>query len=418
MDKFVKIQKRGGDENKASEESESDSEPSTKKSKGDCDAETLNPKELLSQELKKKDAPLDISKSAADNPVQPRLREYPKHSEGKSNAPSFVGVWFEKYRWAEYSQDRDAMFCFSCRHFTPPAYGNADDAFIKSGFRRWKKAQMKSQCHKLSYVAWTDYQSNKAKETSVAQIISAAYQKKVKENRHYIKTLGEIILLTVTQNIAQRGHREGDAEQKPGNVRKFLKFTAKHDPVIADRVKDGPKNEKYTSSAIQNEIIQTLASMVKEEIAESGKSSRYFFIQADEAKDVSKTEQLSLVVRFFYETSCSIQECFISFTPMIMLDAASITDTILRSLEMLGLDYQSSLVGLRFDGASVMSGKLSGVQKRMRDSSVICKNDFITASDMDLIIFKCRNIHLLVAKKPILRRFSWPSLAYMCTKVA
>ena len=29
MDKFVKIQKRGGDENKASEESESDSEPST-----------------------------------------------------------------------------------------------------------------------------------------------------------------------------------------------------------------------------------------------------------------------------------------------------------------------------------------------------------------------------------------------------
>ena len=70
MDKFVKIQKRGGDENKASEESESDSEPSTKKSKGDCDAETSNPKEL---------APLDISKSAADlNPVQPWLREYPK----------------------------------------------------------------------------------------------------------------------------------------------------------------------------------------------------------------------------------------------------------------------------------------------------------------------------------------------------
>ena len=106
-----------------------------------------------------------------------------------------MGVWFEKYRWAEYSQDRDAMFCFSCGHFTPPAYGNADDALIKSGFRRWKKAHgkdgviekhLKSQCHKLSYVAWTDYQSNKAKETSVAQIISAAYQKKslIKSSLH------------------------------------------------------------------------------------------------------------------------------------------------------------------------------------------------------------------------------------------
>ena len=170
----------------------------------------------------------------------------------------------------------------------------------------------------------------------------------------------------MTQNIAQRGHREGGDKQNPGNVRKFLKFTAKHDPVVADRVKDGPKNEKYTSSAIRNEIIQTLASMAKEEIAESVKSCRYFSIQADEAKDVSKTEQLSSAVRFFDETSCLIQECFISFTHIIMLDAASITDTILRSLEMLGLDYKSSLAGLGFDGASVMSGKLSGVQKRIR----------------------------------------------------
>ena len=102
----------------------------------------------------------------------------------------------------------------------------------------------------------------------------------------------------MTQNIAQRGHREGDDEQNPLNVSKFLKFTAKHYPVIADRVKDGPKNEKYISSAIQNETIQTLASMVKEVIAESVKPCRYFSIQANEAKDVSKTEQLSLVVRF------------------------------------------------------------------------------------------------------------------------
>ena len=35
------------------------------------------------------------------------------------------------------------MFCFAFRHFGPAAYGNADDAFIKSGFRRWKKAHKK-----------------------------------------------------------------------------------------------------------------------------------------------------------------------------------------------------------------------------------------------------------------------------------
>ena len=110
-------------------------------------------------------APTDISTSGGDNPTQTRLKEYLKHSEGKSHARSFVGPWFHKYEWAEYSYQHDAMFCFACRHFASAAYDNADDAFIKSGFRRWKKAygkdgsiarHLNSHCHKTSYITWAD----------------------------------------------------------------------------------------------------------------------------------------------------------------------------------------------------------------------------------------------------------------------
>ena len=89
-----------------------------------------------------------------------------------------------KYEWAKYSQEREAMFCFACRHFAPPAYGNADKAFIKSGFKRWKKAHGKdgvilkhlnSQFHKLSFIAWTGNQCNVAEKTSVAQFINLAF---------------------------------------------------------------------------------------------------------------------------------------------------------------------------------------------------------------------------------------------------
>lgn len=193
----------------------------------------------------------------------------------------------------------------------------------------------------------------------------------MRENRHYIKTIGEVILTTATQNIAQRGHREGDDVNNPGNVRKFLKIIAKHDSVIGDRLSSGPKNEKYTSAAIQNEIIDTLSTMVLEEIAENIKKCSYFSIQADESKDVRKTEQLSLVIRLFNEVTMEIEECFVAFIAMSELDAETMSEAILRQLEKMGLDIRSSLVGMGFDGASVMSGKCNGVQARIGDRAPI-----------------------------------------------
>ena len=269
-------------------------------------------------------------------------------------------------------------FAFPVDISAPPGYGNAEEALTKTGFRRWKKAHGKdgaitkhvnSQCHKMSIMSWNNYNRNKAAKISVEQVWNDSYRKKVNENRHFVKTVGEIILLTATQNIAQRGHREGDDVSNPGNVKKILQFAAKHDPVIANRIKNGPKNEKYTSSSIQNEMIETLSHMVLDEIVENVQRARFFTIQADETKDVRRTEQLSVVIRFFAEESKTIQECFLTFIPMEALNAESISKAILGKLEQMGLDYKGCLVGMGFHGASVMSGKLGGVQKLIRNKS-------------------------------------------------
>ena len=54
---------------------------------------------------------------------------------------------------------------------------------------------------------------------------------------------------------------------------------------------------------------------------------------------------------------------------MEALNAESISKAILGKLEQMGLDYKGCLVGMGFDGASVMSGKLGGVQKLIKDKS-------------------------------------------------
>ena len=322
--------------------------------------------------------PKDISQMAGEKQSRPLLKVYPKKENGQSAGRSFLSAWYADNDWIEYSMERDAVFCFPCRHFAPASYGHADDLFILTGFQNWKKAKGKdgkfnkhihSQCHKMSVAGSIEYHKNLVANTSIRQMVDAQYMEHVLQNRHYIKTLGEIILLTATQNIAQRGHKETDDISNPGNVLKILKFTAKRDQIIAERLIDGPQNAKYTSATIQNEIIDVFAHMVLDDILECVKSCSYFSIVADEAKDIRKTEQLSLVIRFYDELSYRINECFLEFIPMNKLDAESITDAILSKLDKIGLDYKSSLIGMGFDGASVMSGRVKGVQKRIRDKA-------------------------------------------------
>ena len=65
-------------------------------------------------------------------------------------------------------------------------------------------------------------------------MISEAYEKKVHENRHYIKTIWEVLLLTATKDVAQRSHREAsiDGNANTGNFLQILQLVARHDEIV------------------------------------------------------------------------------------------------------------------------------------------------------------------------------------------
>ena len=85
---------------------------------------------------------------------------------------------------------------------------------------------------------------------------------KLHKNRHYIQILAEIILLCSQQQIALRGHQEGEESMNKGNYVEILNLIALHDPVINERLKNGPKHAKYTSPHIQNSLIHVMGAMV------------------------------------------------------------------------------------------------------------------------------------------------------------
>lgn len=220
----------------------------------------------------------------------------------------------------------------------------------------------KAEHHVNAMVAWTEYKRGVENNTSLLQAMDKQYQKKVEENRKYIKTIADVLLCTATQNIAQRGHCESENSSNKGNFLAIMELIAKHDPLVKRKMEHS--NAKYTSHMIQHEILEVLAEMVRKEIIEEVKQSGAFSILADETKDLQKQEQISLVLRYYYKGT--VHESFMHFEHADKLDAAGLTEKIVNSLQKYGLEYREQLVGQGYDGASVMSGRHNGVSARIQ----------------------------------------------------
>ena len=155
--------------------------------------------------------PKDISKLSTDGPVQPRLKKYPGHIIGRKER-RFNPDWYKNI-WLEYSASTDSAYCFDCRHFGTE---QLNDSFITSGFRAWNRASGKnpktnafllhknSDCHLNSVAKREAFTSMSKAGRTVTGLLDKAHQDRVLENRHYIKTVAEVLRLTCTQNIAQR----------------------------------------------------------------------------------------------------------------------------------------------------------------------------------------------------------------------
>lgn len=111
-----------------------------------------------------------------------------------------------------------------------------------------------------------------------------------------MKTVAEVLLLTATQNIAQRGHSV--TEGYKGNFLAIMELIAKHDETNKRKMTKQCK-ATYTSHRIQNEILDCLAEIVRLSIIKEVKESESFSIMVDETKDVSKLV-MSMVLRYYY----------------------------------------------------------------------------------------------------------------------
>ena len=66
--------------------------------------------------------------------------------------------------------------------------------------------------------------------------------------------------------IALRGHDESNSSLNKGNFREILLLISNYDPIVKRRLLNGPRNAQYTSPEIQNEILNIMGNMVRDQL--------------------------------------------------------------------------------------------------------------------------------------------------------
>lgn len=84
-------------------------------------------------------------------------------------------------------------------------------------------------------------------------------------------------------------------------------------------------------------------------------------------KTLQKREQISLVLRYYYNGT--VHESFMDFEHADRLDAAGLTEKIVKSIQKYGLEHREQLEGQGYDAASVMSGRHNGVASKIKSQA-------------------------------------------------
>ena len=227
--------------------------------------------------------------------------------------------------------------------------------------------------------------------TSVCQEQLRAHERQIEHNRNVLKRLLDITIFLAKQNLPFRGHREtkhsclGKVEgSNDGNFLELVKLLGKYDAVLAKHLCEAPARQIYLSPKIQNDFISSIGKEILNSIISEVHQARFYGIVMDSTLDIAHMDQLSFSVRYV-DSNYQIQERFLKFTDIESSKSQELFAVLQKTLTELNLeiDYIRSQA---YDGAANMSGKLSGLQARVKEKNDLAYYVHCCAHKLNLIL--------------------------------
>ncbi|KAI2667610.1 Zinc finger MYM-type protein 1 [Labeo rohita] len=305
-------------------------------------------------------------------PDRPYLQIHQQSSDrGRAYTRGFSSTYYGKRTWLAGCDVSHAFYCFPCLLFQSPG---TETLWTTTGVRDLKHLSEKCKRHESS----RSHLDNAMRlqifgKLSIAQQLDEGYRigirrhnEEVTKNRHILSRIIDCVKFCGAFELALRGHDESEGSDNPGIFRGLVDFVASLDGVLKEHLENATVF-KGTSKTVQNELLDCMLSVVREQIIQDVQSSDFLSIQADETTDIATQCQLVLVLRYI-DAKSNVQERFFEFIPLRSTTADSIATVLKERLAViLPEDQKSKLISQTYDGASVMRGATAGVQRKMQD---------------------------------------------------
>ena len=314
------------------------------------------------------------------SPHQPRLSKFPKDSNIASNKQQQFSVnWYDEYPHLEYSIQKDAAFCFVCSLFQ--SHGTGHQAWTVDGVSTWNRMKSvgKEKKGKLAghftsaehtenvkaFARFTDPLCHVDVMLDIARRNLAIQEAGDRfENRQIVEILFDVCKTLARQDIAFRG--DGPLEVN-GNFNQIVLMLARHCPVLDRWLKNRngrAHSVTYMSNTSQNEMINLIGNAVRKIVISEVKSAGMFGVSADTTPDLSRRDQLAVVVRYVKEMIPN--ERLLALKPVTAKTGIATAEEIVQVLTENTLNTDE-LVSQSYDFASTMSGQYNGAQHHVQN---------------------------------------------------
>lgn len=290
-----------------------------------------------------------------------------KHRDKKTEyTRHFSTSQYEKVEWLTGCQLRCKLFCWPCLLFSRESC-----VWNKQGFSDLNhltfmlQKHEKSQAHVQAFLAYKMFGKQRIDTLIDSQRKAEVHKhnEQVNKNREILKRLIDAVCYLAKQELPFRGHDESSASVNRGNYKELLNLLRNYDSPLDTHLNTSTVFQG-TSPVVQNDIIQAVADVLIDHIKTETSSASFFAIILDETSDVMSKSQLSTVLRYVHDGH--VHERFVGFSDVSDDRTA---DGLFRHVVKIVEEFQikEKLVGQTYDGASVMSGHVNGLQKKVLD---------------------------------------------------